>query len=69
MLTITAHESEVSAWDAHVQNEIPLTDAEVSQRVMHIRSGWSVEERVQRRREAERRFAELINALADSAAA
>lgn len=69
MLTIAAHRSEVSSWENHAQNEIPLTDAEVSRRVLNIRSGWSVQERVERRHEAERRFAELIEALAENSSA
>ena len=45
------------------QNETFVSNAEISARVLHIRSGWSVVERMQRRREAERRFANLIESL------
>jgi hypothetical protein len=45
------------------QNETFVSDAEISARVLSIRSGWSVAERMQRRREAERRFANLIESL------
>ncbi len=69
MLTVTDYEEEVSTWDNSAQNEIPMTDEEVSQRVLHIRSGWSVQERIDRRQEAERRFAELIEALAGASSA
>lgn len=69
MLTVSNLGREVSSWERSAQNEIPLTDREVSERVLHIRSGWSVKERLARRREAERRFAELIDALAESTAA
>jgi len=69
MLTVTDYEEEVSTWDNAAQNETPITDEEVSQRVLHIRSGWSVQERIDRRQEAERRFAELIEALAGASSA
>lgn len=69
MLTVTNCQNEVSSWNQSSQNDIPLTDAEVLQRVSRIRSGWSVQERVERRREAERRFAELVEVLADTVAA
>ena len=69
MLAVVNHSSEASPWEATVNNRVPLSDHEVSQRVLHIRSGWSVQERVERRREAERRFAELVDALADATAA
>jgi len=69
MLTVTNCQNEVSSWNQSSQNDIPLTDAEVLQRVSRIRSGWSVKERVERRREAERRFAELVEVLADTVAA
>jgi|GWRWMinimDraft_5_1066013.scaffolds.fasta_scaffold227806_1 hypothetical protein len=69
MLTVANYEEEVSSWDNSAQNEIPMTDAEVSQRVLHIRSGWSLQERIDRRHEAERRFAELIEALAGATSA
>ncbi len=42
------------------------SDAEISRRVLNIRSKWSVQERVARRREADNRFADLIVALIDA---
>jgi len=69
MFTVKDYEEEVLTWDNSAQNETPMTDEEVSQRVMHIRSGWSVKERIDRRQEAERRFAELIEALAGASSA
>jgi len=69
MLTVSAYDNEISNWEETAQSEIPVTDREVSERVLHIRSGWSVQERLERRREAERRFAELIEALAESTTA
>ncbi len=69
MLTAYSCEDEVSTWEDSVANDIPLTDEEVSQRILRIRAGWSVEERVARRKEAERRFAELVGSLADATTA
>ena len=69
MLTVTEYDEEVSFCENSAHNEIPMTDAEVSQRVLHIRSGWSVQERIDRRQEAERRFAELIESLAGASTA
>lgn len=69
MLTVANCQNEISSWNSSSQNDIPVTETEVLQRVSSIRSGWSVQERVARRREAERRFAELIEALAETAAA
>lgn len=65
MLTQTLPMPSISRNEASNQNEIPITDAEIFQRVLNIRSGWSVAERIKRRREAERRFADLINQLGD----
>ncbi len=65
MLTVSTYENEILSCQEAAQNEIPMTDAEVSQRVQRIRSGWSMHERVERRREAERRFAKLIESLSD----
>jgi hypothetical protein len=50
------------------QNETILSDVEISRRVLRIRSRWSVGERLRRRREAEDRFADLMNALEIEAA-
>ena len=51
------------------QNETLPSDAEISRRVLAIRSGWTVSERVNRKQAADQRFAELIDALALSEAA
>ncbi len=51
------------------QNETVPSDAEISRRVMRIRSGWSVGERVRRRREAEERFVDLMGKLVNDTAA
>lgn len=40
-----------------------VSDREISQRVLRIRSNWSVTERLQRRHEAESRFADLLTSL------
>jgi hypothetical protein len=69
MLTVANYENEVSNWNVPAQNETSISDAELLQRVNRIRSGWSVEERVARRREAERRFAELLDTLCEVTAA
>lgn len=68
MLTTTATTS-VSEFPVSVQNETHLSDVEISRRVMEIRAGWSLGERVARRREAERRFADLLDCLGVEAAA
>lgn len=51
---------------AAAHNETLPSDAEISRRVLRIRSTWSVQERVQRRREAEQRFADLLYRLIES---
>ena len=66
MLTITC-EPKVTD-NAVTQNEILLSDLEISRRVLQIRSNWSVSERLRRRREAEQRFADLMNKLGSQAA-
>jgi hypothetical protein len=63
MLTATIPMSGPTGKDISTQNETIVSDSEISERVLRIRSGWSVAERVQRRREAERRFADLIDKL------
>ena len=50
------------------QNETLPTDLEISRRVLRIRSRWTIGERVRRRREAEQRFIDLMDALAGEAA-
>jgi hypothetical protein len=68
MLTLT-NENSVSEQISVAQNETLPSDAEISRRVMRIRSGWSVGERVRRRREAEERFADLMGKLVSDTAA
>lgn len=50
------------------QIETVPSDVEISRRVLRIRSRWSVGERMRRRREAENRFADLMDALEIEAA-
>ncbi|EMI15990.1 hypothetical protein RMSM_07106 [Rhodopirellula maiorica SM1] len=68
MLTATRPET-VSNSTPSTQNEIRLSDVEISRRVVAIRSGWSIAERVRRRREADKRFLDLIDALSACEAA
>ncbi|MAI33736.1 MAG: hypothetical protein L7W43_07285 [Rubripirellula sp.] len=68
MLTST-NQNSVSERTSVPQNETFLSDAEISRRVMRIRSGWSVGEKVRRRREAEERFADLMGKLVGDTAA
>lgn len=68
MLTVTC-EPEVTEATLTPQNEITVSDCEISRRVLRIRSGWSLAERIRRRREADRRFEELIENLMDADAA
>ncbi|MCC9657277.1 hypothetical protein [Rhodopirellula halodulae] len=64
MLTETMPAVEnVSMVSAVSQNETLPSDAEITRRVMKIRSSWSVAERLRRRREANTRFADLLDAL------
>ena len=51
---------------AHIET-LP-SDLEISRRVLQIRSSWTVGERVRRRREAEQRFADLVDNLMGPAA-
>lgn len=51
------------------QNETPVSDIEISRRVLKIRASWSLGERLRRRREAETRFADLVAALGVDCAA
>lgn len=66
MLTAT-REATVSELNAVPQVETLPTDHEIAARVSDIRSQWTVSERVQRRQEAERRFADLLDKLASAA--
>ncbi len=63
MLTATLPTPSVSESRHSNQNETFVSDADISERVLRIRSGWSVKERMERRREAERRFANLVESL------
>ncbi|MEM1224890.1 MAG: hypothetical protein AAGJ40_04300 [Planctomycetota bacterium] len=45
------------------QAETMLTDMEVMQRAYAIRSKWTITERMNRRREANERFTDLLDAL------
>ncbi|TWU23056.1 hypothetical protein Pla52o_25900 [Novipirellula galeiformis] len=45
------------------RNAVRLSDVEISRRVLAIRSGWSLAERVRRRRAADERFLDLMVAL------
>lgn len=67
MLTVTC-EPVVSEVAPVTQNETLPSDLEISRRVLRIRSKWSVSERVRRRREAEQRFADLMDKLVGEAA-
>ena len=64
MLSV-ASESYVSETTGYSQNETSVSDLEISRRVMEIRAGWSLSERVRRRREAESRFADLMESLGE----
>ena len=54
---------QVESRNRSTQNETTVSDEEISRRLLAIRSSWSVAERMERRREADRRFAELLNKL------
>ena len=61
MLTETMPSLEnVSMISAASQNETAPSDAEITRRVMKIRSSWSVAERLRRRREADDRSAQFL---------
>ena len=68
MLTFS-NKNSVSERTSVAQNETLPSDAEIARRVMRIRSGWRVGERVRRRREAEERFADLMDKLVGDTAA
>lgn len=63
MLTATLPTPQVAATESTDRQESFVSDAEISRRVLSIRSGWTVAERMARRREAERRFADLMDKL------
>ena len=45
------------------QNETPVSDLDIIDRVDAIRRTWTPTERLNRRREADQRFADLLSAL------
>jgi hypothetical protein len=64
MLTaIAPTDRQVNSHNRLPQDETLVSDEEISRRLLSIRSGWTVTERIERRREAERRFSELLNVL------
>ena len=62
MLTATC-EPTVANFQTAAQIETLPSDAEISRRVLAIRNGWTVSERINRRREAENRFMDLVAQL------
>ncbi|MFK8113460.1 MAG: hypothetical protein AB8B91_14745 [Rubripirellula sp.] len=67
MLTVT--EPTVATTTQAAQIETLPSDAEISRRVLRIRSQWSVSERLQRKRDADERFADLMCKLGVDVAA
>lgn len=64
MLTaVSPTDRQVDSHNRLPQVETLISDQEISRRLLSIRSSWTVAERIERRREAERRFSELLNAL------
>lgn len=61
--TPTVAQAFVSPVAPEAQNETRLTDIEILRRVRSIRSSWTATERMERRQEAGKRFASLIEAL------
>jgi hypothetical protein len=59
----TTLEPVVAEMNTASQNETLPSDVEISRRVMAIRSGWTVNERIERRRVADERFENLLDAL------
>lgn len=59
--------SNISNPVASSQFESVPSAEEIANRVMAIRSKWDLNERIARRRVAEKRFAELLSALTDTA--
>lgn len=66
---LTAIEPTVATMSPAAQIETLPSDAEISRRVLRIRSQWSVDERIQRKRVAEERFADLMCKLGADLAA
>ncbi|WP_372717107.1 hypothetical protein [Novipirellula sp.] len=73
MSTMTCEKSVTPVTTAGTSNknrtEVYVSDAEISRRVLAIRSGWSISERVRRRRDANERFLDLMVALSAGDAA
>ena len=67
-MTLT-NQNSVSERTSVTQNDTFPSDTEISRRVMRIRSGWSDGEKVRRRREAQERFADLLDKLVGDTAA
>lgn len=55
-------------FDQTVPTKTRLSDAEILQRVREIKSTWTLAERAERRREADRRFESLIDTIFAEAA-
>ncbi len=70
MSTMICETREDAAMNLNEQNtEVRLSDVEISRRVLAIRSGWSISERVRRRNDANERFLDLMMALSTCDAA
>ena len=67
MLTATRNRPVSKSFNKN-QNETLPSDVEIYRRVMAIRSGWSLSEKLRRRREAEDRLTDLMWKLSDAAA-
>lgn len=67
MLTTNQNIETTIADEAQIET-LP-SDTEISARVLQIRQSWDLNERIERRDEAERRFSDLINTLTGSTAA
>lgn len=59
----TTTPSFVSSVASVTQDETRISDIEILRRVRGIRSTWTVSERMERRQEASKRFASLLEAL------
>lgn len=62
-MSATTLEPIVAEMNTASQNETLPSDIEISRRVMAIRSSWTVNERIERRRVADERFENLLDAL------
>lgn len=68
MLTITEPKNVANLTEVTQIETLP-SDAEILRRVSRIRSQWTVSERIQRRNDAEERFADLMCKLGVDVAA